>query len=97
MQHACGYVACSLLKIKGGDIYSQYVQCLGDMAVEGEGDNILTQGSGSIKLIDVAYSLLMITHFPSLLKQKNVYVQFYHSTWCVVRQTKVPSRNLCLM
>ena len=43
MRYACGYVPCSLLKkyeTKGGDIYSQYVQCLGHMAVEGEGYNI---------------------------------------------------------
>lgn len=45
MRYACGYVPRSLLKkyeIKCGDMYSQYVQCLGDMAVEGEGDDILT-------------------------------------------------------
>lgn len=45
MRYACGYVPRSLLKkyeTKCGDVYSQYVQCLGDMAVEGEGEDVLT-------------------------------------------------------
>ena len=45
MRYACGYVPRSLLKkyeTKCGNVYSQFVQCLGDMAVKGEGDNLLT-------------------------------------------------------
>ena len=41
MRYACGYVPYKLLKKydnKTGEMYSQYVQCLGDMAVEGEED-----------------------------------------------------------
>ena len=41
MRYACGYVPHKLLQKyenKSGDMYSQYVQCLGDMAVEGEED-----------------------------------------------------------
>ena len=44
MRYACSYVPCSLLKkyeTKSGNVYSQFVQCLGDMAVE-EGDDLLT-------------------------------------------------------
>lgn len=44
MRYACGYVPRSLLKkyeSKSGEVYSQYVQCLGDMAVEGEGSDLL--------------------------------------------------------
>lgn len=49
MRYACGYVPHTLLKrYKNipGQVYSQYVQCLGDMAVEGEDDLIHTQGNG---------------------------------------------------
>ena len=45
MRYACGYVARALLKkyeTRHGEAYSQYVQCLGDMAVEGEGDDVLS-------------------------------------------------------
>ena len=45
MRYACGYVPHVLLKkyeIRDGSIFSQYVQCLGNMAVEGEGDDLLT-------------------------------------------------------
>ena len=45
MRYACGYVPRSLLKkyeTKCGEVYSQFVQCLGEMAVEGEGDDVLT-------------------------------------------------------
>ena len=78
MWYACGYVPRSLLKIyetKCGDMYSQYFQYLGDMAVEG--DDIW--GRGLIRLIKVVYTLLMAIkiHFPSLLKLKNVYTRFY--------------------
>ena len=41
MHYACGYVPRTLLKRyenEPGPVYSQYVQCLGDMAVEGEDD-----------------------------------------------------------
>jgi hypothetical protein len=44
LRYACGYVARSILRkyeTRKGDVYSQYVQCLGDMAVEGEGDDVL--------------------------------------------------------
>ena len=43
MRYACGYVSRSLLKKyenKAGDVYSQYVQCLSEMAFEDEGDSI---------------------------------------------------------
>ena len=45
MRYACGYVPHALLKkyeMKCGEMYSEYVQCLGDMAIEGEGDDVLT-------------------------------------------------------
>ena len=45
MRYACGYVPHALLKkyeTKCGDRCSDYVQCLGDMAIEGEGDDVLT-------------------------------------------------------
>ena len=45
MRYACGYVPHKLLKryeARSGAVYSQYVQCLGDMAVEGEGDEFAT-------------------------------------------------------
>ena len=38
------------------------------MAVEGEGDDVLTQGSGLIKLIGVVYFLSMTTYLLYLLK-----------------------------
>lgn len=44
LRYACGYVARSILRkyeTRNGDVYSQYVQCLGDMAVEGEGSDVL--------------------------------------------------------
>ena len=44
LRYACGYVARSILRkyeTRKGDVYSQYVQCLGDMAVEGEGSDVL--------------------------------------------------------
>ena len=44
LRYACGYVAHNLLKRyekKTGDIAQQYVTCLGEMAVEGEGDDLL--------------------------------------------------------
>ena len=45
MRYACGYVPRALLKkyeVKCGDKYSDFVQCLGDMAIEGEGSDVLT-------------------------------------------------------
>ena len=44
LRYDCGYVARSILckyETRKGDVYSQYVQCLGDMAVEGEGSDVL--------------------------------------------------------
>ena len=44
LRHACGYVPRVLLKkyeVRPGKTPSEYVQCLGDMAVEGDGDNVL--------------------------------------------------------
>ena len=71
MQYTCGYDPRSLLKkyeTKCGEVSLQFVQCLGDMAVEGEGDDVLTQGSGSIKSTGVVYSLSTTTHLLYLLK-----------------------------
>ena len=53
MRYASGYVPHKLLKKyenKCGDMYSHYVQCLGDMAVGGEHDffGVYVQGSGLI-------------------------------------------------
>jgi len=45
MRYACGYVPHALLKKyekKCGEKYSNFVQCLGDMAIEGEGSDVLT-------------------------------------------------------
>ena len=42
--YASGYVACKLLERyekKHRDVVEQYVMCLGEMAVEGEGANLL--------------------------------------------------------
>ncbi len=44
LRYACGYVACKLLKRyekKPGEIAQQYVNCLGEMAVEGESGDVL--------------------------------------------------------
>lgn len=44
IRYACGYVARSLLKRyerKSGDVYEEYVACLGDMAVEGDNETDL--------------------------------------------------------
>lgn len=45
LRYACGYVARSLLKqyekTTTGDVAQQYITCLGEMAVEGEGDCLL--------------------------------------------------------
>ncbi len=44
LRYACGYAACKLLKRyekKPGEITQQYVNCPGEMAVEGEGDDVL--------------------------------------------------------
>ena len=41
MRYACGYVPHALLKkyeTRCGEMYSEYVQCLGDMAIEGGND-----------------------------------------------------------
>ena len=43
LRYACGYVARVILKKyekKSGEVASQYIQCLGDMAVEGEGEDL---------------------------------------------------------
>ena len=45
MRYACDYVPHALLKkheMKCGDKYLNFVQCLGDMAIEGEGSDALT-------------------------------------------------------
>lgn len=47
IRYVCGYVACPLLKgyekqkVKTV-VSSQFIDCLGEMAVEGEGDDVLT-------------------------------------------------------
>ena len=44
LRYACGYIAHSLLKTfecKTGDKFSQYITCLGEMAVVGEGEDVL--------------------------------------------------------
>ena len=44
LRYACGYVARNLLKRyekQSGEVAQQYVTCLGEMAVEGEGDDVL--------------------------------------------------------
>ena len=43
MCYACGYVTRSILKMyeaRSGEVASQYIQCLGEMAVQGEGDDL---------------------------------------------------------
>ena len=48
MRYACGYIPHVLLKkyeVRDGNIFAQYVECLGNMAVEGEGDNLLAYTS----------------------------------------------------
>ena len=45
MRYGCGYIPRVLQKkyeTRDGNIYSQYVHCLGNMAVEGEGDDLLS-------------------------------------------------------
>ena len=45
MRYACGYTPRVLLKkyeTRNGNVYSQYVHCLGNMAVEREGDDLLS-------------------------------------------------------
>ena len=72
VQYVGGYVARTLLKRhekKDGDVESQYIQCLGDMAVEfeeGEGDDVLaytrkwleqTNRGGLFPINDTSFSL----------------------------------------
>ena len=68
MSYACGYIPHVLLEryeVRDGNVVSQYVECLGNMAVEG--DELMTylhtQESGSHRLTGVAYFRLMIIHF----------------------------------
>lgn len=45
VRYSCGYIPHALLKkyeTRCEDMYSEYVQCLGDIAIEGEGDDVLT-------------------------------------------------------
>ena len=45
LRYACGYVARALLKRyeqRSGEVNSQYVACLSEMAVDGEGDDVLS-------------------------------------------------------
>ena len=45
MRYACGYVPHSLLKrfqVRSGEKYSQFVECLGNMAVTGEGGDLMS-------------------------------------------------------
>lgn len=45
MRYACGYVPHSLLKryqVKSGQKYAQFVECLGNMAVVGEGGDLMS-------------------------------------------------------
>ena len=44
MRYACGYIPHVLLKryeVRDGNLFSQYVEYLGNMAIEGEGDDLL--------------------------------------------------------
>jgi len=55
LRYVGGYVARQLLKRyekKPGEIYSQYVACLGEMAVEGEGDDILSYTRRWMELVN---------------------------------------------
>ena len=69
MRYACGYIPHVLLKkyeVRDGNIFAQYVECLGNMAVEGEGDNLTSKWFTQVT--EVAYFPLMITHFQCSLK-----------------------------
>ena len=55
LRYACGYVARKLLKHyekKRGDVVEQYVTCLGDMAVEGEGADLLAYTKRWLELVN---------------------------------------------
>lgn len=55
MRYACGYVAHSLLKKyekRAGEKFSQFVVCLGEMAVVGEGEDLLAYTRTWINLVN---------------------------------------------
>ena len=55
LRYACGYVAYSLLRKfekRKGDKYQQFVFCLGEMAVPGEGSNVLEYTSEWLSLVN---------------------------------------------
>ena len=55
LRYACGYVAQKLLKCyekKPGDTAEQYVACLGEMAVQGEGDDFLSYTKQWMELVN---------------------------------------------
>ena len=55
IRYACGYVAHKLLKRyekKSGDVVQQYIICLGEMAVEGEGNDFLAYTRRWLELVN---------------------------------------------
>jgi len=58
-------------ELRPGETPSEYVQCLRDMAVEGDGDNVLAytrKWLDLVKRIEVDYFHSMTIHFHFLLK-----------------------------
>ena len=70
LRYACGYVARSILRkyeTRNGDVYFQYVHCLGDMAVE-EGNDVLLYTRKWLDQVNRGgLSRSMTQHLPSLL------------------------------
>ena len=82
MRYACGYVPHSLLKRyerMSCEAYSDYIQCLGDMSVEGEGEDLLAYTRKWFELVNRGglFPLkLMTIHSLFLLKWKRM-CEFY--------------------
>ena len=78
--YACGYVARSILhkyETRKGDVCSQYVQCLGDMAVEGEGSDVLLYTRKWLDQVNRGgLSLSMTRHLHFLLRLRSKFVIF---------------------
>ena len=91
MRYACGYVPRTLLKRyenKPGQVYSQYVQCLGDMAVEGEDEFHTYTRKWFDQMNRGGLFPLNENTLIFLLKLKNVCVNFYRNMLYVVIRIK---------
>lgn len=61
-----------------GNVSSQYVQCLGDMAVEGEGSDVLLYTCKWLEVNRGGLFPSMTLRLPSLLQLRNKFEIFFH-------------------